>query len=258
MKDRTLLLSALIACCIHALLMFANFGTTRPDLPSAMASIKVTLLAPPESAFAPAPEPPPPETIEPAVKPEPKTIPESQPAPMLVAEPEPLPVPEPAPAPVAVTRQVVPQASQEPEPSVEPLPAEAPKRETTGPPDSERAERSDAPADVSTEMPESSVRSEHPTPTVDRLPAYTYNPKPAYPRTARRRGQEGTVLLLVEVLATGRVSRIEIEKSSGYELLDGAAVETVRKWRFVPAKRGSVSVRAWVRIPIEFDLRDMK
>jgi protein TonB len=82
------------------------------------------------------------------------------------------------------------------------------------------------------------------------------NPKPEYPREARRNGQEGMVMLLVEVLPNGDARKVSIEKSSGHELLDNAAVKAVRKWRFVPAKKGANPTPAWVKIPVEFSLED--
>ncbi len=85
-------------------------------------------------------------------------------------------------------------------------------------------------------------------------PRYIDNPKPAYPPEAREKGHQGEVVLRVEVLVNGRVGQIEIKKSSGYELLDHSAFITVKQWRFVPAKRGEVSIPLWVNIPIKFQL----
>ena len=65
-------------------------------------------------------------------------------------------------------------------------------------------------------------------------------------------------MLMVEVLENGRAGEISIENSSGYELLDDAAIKGVRRWRFVPARKGSRAVRARVRIPVEFNLRDKR
>ncbi|RJP19757.1 MAG: energy transducer TonB [Candidatus Abyssobacteria bacterium SURF_5] len=90
----------------------------------------------------------------------------------------------------------------------------------------------------------------------DAMPSYAYNPKPHYPRSARSAGQEGTAILRVEVLSSGKVGRIEVEKSSGYDLLDREAVRAIQLWRFAPARRGTRPVTAWVRVPIEFSLRD--
>jgi len=86
--------------------------------------------------------------------------------------------------------------------------------------------------------------------------AYLSNPPPAYPLSARRRGIEGTVLVRAEVAAGGECLRAELKKSSGHEMLDHAALEAVKKWRFVPAKRGSQAVVAWVEVPITFKLEN--
>ena len=86
--------------------------------------------------------------------------------------------------------------------------------------------------------------------------AYLSNPPPAYPLAARRRGIEGTVLVRAEVAAGGECLRAELKKSSGAEVLDQAALEAVKKWRFVPAKRGNQAVIAWVEVPITFKLEN--
>lgn len=85
---------------------------------------------------------------------------------------------------------------------------------------------------------------------------YLNNPSPAYPAASRRRGQEGRVLVRAEVLADGRCSRVELKQGSGHELLDQAALEAVRKWRFVPARQGEQAVTAWVDVPIAFKLKN--
>lgn len=85
-------------------------------------------------------------------------------------------------------------------------------------------------------------------------PRYGANPKPAYPQLARFRGEEGTVVLDVYVLATGRAGEVRLRRSSGYDTLDASAREAVQKWRFVPAQQGGKPVEAWVSIPIRFRL----
>ncbi len=84
--------------------------------------------------------------------------------------------------------------------------------------------------------------------------AYLDNPAPVYPVMARRAREEGRVLLRVFVTADGRAGSVEIATSSGFERLDVAALEAVRRWRFVPAKRGDVPVAAQVIVPIAFAL----
>jgi TonB family protein len=88
-------------------------------------------------------------------------------------------------------------------------------------------------------------------------PRYGENPKPVYPLEARQKEYQGEVLLKVEVLQNGRVGEVEVEKSSGYEVLDQSALATVKKWRFIPAKKGGVAIPCWVNIPFKFQLRDI-
>lgn len=81
------------------------------------------------------------------------------------------------------------------------------------------------------------------------------NPPPIYPRQARRLGQQGTVLLRVRISATGQVLGIEVAGSSGHELLDMAARDAVRNWRFQPARQGTSAVEGIVEVPVSFRLR---
>ncbi|MEN9559312.1 MAG: hypothetical protein RLZZ502_523, partial [Pseudomonadota bacterium] len=67
--------------------------------------------------------------------------------------------------------------------------------------------------------------------------------------------EEGKVLLRVYVDREGQAQQVEIKESSGFERLDKAARETVRRWRFIPAKLGNEAVAAWVLVPINFSLR---
>ena len=86
--------------------------------------------------------------------------------------------------------------------------------------------------------------------------AYLNNPPPVYPLSARRRGIEGRVLVRAEVQADGSCSRVELKTTSGSDLLDQAALEAVKKWRFVPARKGNQAVTAWVEVPISFKLEN--
>lgn len=80
--------------------------------------------------------------------------------------------------------------------------------------------------------------------------------EPSYPASAIRANHEGTVLLSVYVLETGRVGDVRIEQSSGYGKLDESAVREARKWRFRPGLRDGVPVAMWKQVPITFQLRD--
>ncbi|MEN0036494.1 MAG: energy transducer TonB [Cellvibrio sp.] len=85
-------------------------------------------------------------------------------------------------------------------------------------------------------------------------PGYLRNPAPEYPEQAVERGWEGTVILNVHVLGNGKPDSVEIKTSSGRKVLDTAAVQTVKRWSFVPAKQGETPVESWVEVPIDFKL----
>ncbi len=82
------------------------------------------------------------------------------------------------------------------------------------------------------------------------------NAPPRYPYLARARAQEGQVVVRVEVDAAGSVRTITIARSSGFALLDEAALGAVREWRFEPARRSGVAVTATLDVPISFRLTD--
>jgi len=87
------------------------------------------------------------------------------------------------------------------------------------------------------------------------FPLYKTNPIPKYPRLARRRGCQGTVVLSVFVNENGYVTNLWMFTSSGYRLLDNAAVKAVRNWAFEPGKKGNKKVAMWVKVPIRFRLK---
>lgn len=84
--------------------------------------------------------------------------------------------------------------------------------------------------------------------------AYLQNPPPVYPALARRLGEQGRVFLRVLVAADGVAHQVELKTSSGSARLDHAALDTVKRWRFVPARQGDQAVAAWVVVPISFAL----
>lgn len=78
---------------------------------------------------------------------------------------------------------------------------------------------------------------------------YLRNPAPAYPAMSRRLGEEGRVVLRVFVDIDGRPEQVELKNSSGFPRLDQAAEDAVRRWKFVPAKRGEEAVATWSPFP---------
>jgi protein TonB len=75
---------------------------------------------------------------------------------------------------------------------------------------------------------------------------------PEYPEQSRRRGEEGTVILRVDVSAGGEPVTIGVEHSSGSARLDEAAARAVRSWRFAPARRDGRAEASSVLVPVTF------
>jgi len=86
-------------------------------------------------------------------------------------------------------------------------------------------------------------------------PLYRSNPPPEYPSIARRRGQEGVVLLEALVEITGKVSQLRLLNSSGYHALDNAALRAVRNWRFTPGTINGEQRQMRVKVPVRFRLK---
>ncbi len=85
---------------------------------------------------------------------------------------------------------------------------------------------------------------------------YLNNPRPPYPMVARRMGFHGKVILNVEVLAEGKAGQVLLHQSCGHDILDNAAIQTVKTWRFTPARRLGQPVTQWFLVPIRFSLED--
>jgi protein TonB len=198
----------------------------KPPVPE---HVEVTLVepAPVEEPRPPEPEPLPPEPIP---EPEPTPAPQVQETP----PPEPAPVP-PQPAPVL----------QVAEPTVAPANAEFVVAATTNKvivPEIEEPESTPQPVVV-------------PAPIVVKTEArYRRNPEPPYPLQAKRRRQEGLVLLRVLVTPQGTAKQLEVMQSSGFTILDEAAVQAVRAWEFEPAVVDGRLVSSEVEVPVRFKL----
>ncbi|RQU82022.1 energy transducer TonB [Burkholderia cenocepacia] len=183
--------------------------------------------------------------------------------------------PRPLPMTVELTRppEPLPQAAHPPPPVVPPKPLKqaptTPKPRAAvprpAPAATPQATREAAPAPVTATpavaAPAAPVQAPAPAsaaPVRETAPigdaAYLRNPAPDYPAFAQDQGWEGRVVLRVHVLASGTPDSVEVRTSSGRRLLDSAAVAAVKRWTFVPAKRGDEAVDGWVNVPINFKL----
>lgn len=237
-------LAPAIAAALHGTVALAlvvwSPDTTPPETPTMV--VEMVAFAPevpaevviPES---PLPEPPPLTTAEvPPPEPEPQSESEPEPEPE-PAEPTPEAVPEPPPPPK-------PKVAHKPAPKPRPV-EPAPTVQTAATP------QTIAPAATTPAAPPAAPPAFIP-PSSDA--GYLQNPKPRYPRAARLRGMEGVVVLSVDVDAGGRPTGVQVKNSSGFTLLDEAALEAVRDWRFVPASRGGRPIAAPVEVPVRFSL----
>ena len=89
----------------------------------------------------------------------------------------------------------------------------------------------------------------------DSAPALLEAPAPPYPPKARVAGLEGRVRAKLLISAQGTVSEVALVLSSGTDSLDRAALEALKAWRFLPARRDGRAVPAWVIVPVRFSLK---
>jgi len=150
---------------------------------------------------------------------------------------------------------IVPQPKQKPE-EIEPEeiePEEIEPEEIEPEPAEELAPKEVAPPAPQNVSPPSPVQLDA---EPDYRADYLNNPRPPYPMVARRMGYNGKVILNVEVLAEGKAGQVLLHQSSGYAILDNAALQTVKTWKFSPAKRFGRPATQWFLVPIRFSLED--
>lgn len=230
---------------------------------------------PPEPVQEPEPVPEP----EPMPEPEPEPVPEPEPEP--VPEPEPIPEPEPGPEPEAITEPPPPPSAPEPPPPPKPEPpkpeppkVEPPKPKPVPPKPAPKPRpvqpRPPAPPGPAAAAAPSAGPSGNETAAVPRAPSGPVDPdrprvigkvdylgkrpQPEYPRMSQRRGEQGRVVVRVLISPEGRVLEATVQKSSGYERLDEAAVRAVRSARFRPYTENGQAYRALADIPFDFVL----
>jgi protein TonB len=228
--DVCLRLALVVGVHIAVLLLLVRLD---PDLRKKIEPVLVSLITPPAPKPVEAPPPPAPAPAKPP--------PAAKPAPQKPLTQTPPPPPRDLPAaanavtvePPTVAAPAAP-AAQEPATTA---PAAAPAPAPAAPPAAIAAPKPAAPV-----VP----------PRFDA--AYLNNPRPEYPRVARRMGEHGKVVLRVYVTAAGGAEKVEVRTSSGSARLDQAAREAVERWKFVPARQGDDPVGAWVLVPITFML----
>jgi protein TonB len=248
---KPLVWAALLSAAVHAAVLWCDPGVHRqpPALSGSQAPIVVSLAytgVEKEAAAVSRKSAPLPPTSEPKPKPPQPAAAIKRAAPSKKA-PSPTP-PASAPQPVV---QAEPPAIAAAQPEVTRQAAAASTRPSAGPA---------APAQAGNPAPSrNGIQTSSPTTAgnilIPAAPLYRQNPPPPYPRIAKARGYQGRTLLNVLVGRDGRVLDAAVATSSGYGLLDEAALKAVAEWIFEPAKRGDEAVEMWVKVPIRFQIR---
>jgi protein TonB len=206
--------------------------------------------------FAEEPEPEP----EPIIGPEPEIIPPII-EPVSEPEPEPVKIPEPKPVkkekPKKPEKPVVKKTAQEkPKPRDEtpaaPMANPVPPAERKTPP-SDAPAREKTPAEPASNIgraPEKKIPAKPEIIDAAQLKAVK-KVNPDYPMICRKRRDQGTVVLLIDISA-GRVKSVKVERGSGYAPLDESAMRAAKQWAFDTSGFGN---EITARIPFRFELK---
>lgn len=209
----------LLVLAIHAALFYGLWKNQLIPPPEQMVTLFADFITAPKPELAPTiAHEPPPAKLQPIKKPDPKPV-----QPRLVAKAPALPEEEPA-APMP-----------EPEPLLEPEIELTPEPEVITQP----AQMQTGPVTLTSELSVS-------CPTLS---------APVYPSISRRMGEEGKLVLRVELDENGRVDTAIVIDSSGYSRLDEAAMTAVKDWQCRPPLRDGLPIRAIALQPFNFVLQ---
>jgi periplasmic protein TonB len=254
-------LAAAVSLLAHAAVLVTAmlFLPSRTEPPAVLPESSIALV------FAPAPDAQPPaaDATSPVVDnaaPAPVEKTEETPATEPTASPDSAPLP-------AVPLQAVPAQAQD----TQPVPNESPPPVQKRPPRQPAARARSTPASPPSDAPPNpAAPAERQTAasgsagtnvTAALIPprpvaGMETNRAPTYPEIARRRGEEGRVMLRVSVSVDGTPLDVEVSGSSGHSSLDAAALSAVRQWRFIPATQAGRALPALAEVPIRFHLNN--
>ncbi len=218
---RQRLAGLLLVLALHAGVFYALWSARLLPAPTDTATLFVSFIAPPEEKKSPelqrAPVPPSKQQQRPVAPPQPRQLVAETPVTAPTDPVAPAPPPKPIQAPVVLAPAPVAAA---PVPAIAaPLPV--------------------GPVALSSEL---SVICPH-------------HPDRRYPNMSIRLGEEGRVVVQVELSETGQITSAQVQSSSGFERLDNAALAAVRTWRCTPATRNGQPVRATALQPFKFEFK---
>jgi len=205
----------LLVLALHAGVFYGLWSARLIPAPTDAVTLFVNFIAPPEEQKQPEPQRPP--------------------SPEVLPKPQPMHLPQPRQL-VAQTPVIAPTDWVAPAPQPKPEPIQAPVAVAATPAPVLAAPLPTGPVALTSEL---SV-------------ACPQRSAPAYPAMSRRRGEQGAVVLGVELSETGAVTTAWVQNSSGFERLDESALAAVRTWRCTPATRNGQPVRARALQPFNF------
>ena len=231
-RDVQFSVMAAVACHLAVLFGF-QVTLSHPVRPARNIAVEVTLVAapPPPTAIVP------PTIAIPKVSPQPIRQPIPPQQPIVLPKPDPMPVAKPV-------EPIIKVPIDSPPPVPVPKPNISARAEATPPVFGDSSP-------LKFGLDQTAMLAQ---PGVKASPNYLKNPEPAYPPTARRRHQEGLVVLSVKVSSKGRSIHAEVKQGSGFPVLDEAALQAVRGWEFEPARIGSLAIESEIEVPIRFKL----
>jgi periplasmic protein TonB len=254
-RQRPVRIAFALSLLIHgmAIALLPGLRVPRPEQPPPLVVELVELPQPENPVLAPQPQP----------RRQPERAPLPRPAPLRQTRPEPLPVP----APIH-TEPVLPERPEvRREPTPEPVP-QAPdaRRETSPPVAPPQAQPATQPAPAE---PQVAAKPQAPAPPVSEprlsldaaLKAYgemlaqAIGKRKDYPRLARLRNWQGTTELKLQIDSDGKLRDVAVGHSSGFPVLDAAAIRIVHESVPLPDAPDALRGREWIlTVPVVFKL----
>ena len=250
---------------IHAALLFVAQESKVFAMPAGSQSNTVSINFTPESTPSPAQQ----KTITEPVEPEPikETVSQAEPKPVEPKAVEPKQA-KPTPKKKAITNKPQPKKvekkvvekkvekkpvtqkkvvkKERPEPKSKPTPQ--PEKLADKKVDRNLAESANQPQEVN-----QGVSNQEPV--LVTKPSFSSRPTPPnYPRQARRRGVEGVATYEVWLDAEGKQIKQALVNSSGALMLDNAALDAIKQWKFSPHTVNGRAIAHRVQIPVRFRL----
>ncbi len=222
-----------VIACLHALVL-VGVGFARLEPPMALDTLNLDLIA----QGVPMPEPQSPATADP---PDPATAPETAATPEVVTTPAASALPPP------------PEAAEATEPRPKPP---KPRLQKKPPAEPSRRKQASAASPARSEpragLPNGKAQDAGMTRAAyGALVLAQIRARKFYPPAAKEKGQQGTVEVAFRIGASGALASVALTASSGYSILDAAALQILRSVQVPPPPGGSFS--GTTRLSFRFD-----